>query len=192
MDALEMFLYRHARLHSHVDRLLQGLRDQEIRNPAHPGTNSLAWLVWHMARSEDATASLLIGDVPQLLDDDWASRMNVAQRGVGTGMTAAEVMNVSANVHLPSLMAYWQAVGGHTRHAVQSLGAPELDQVVDRDQVHAAVEAMVTGTVATQLEAHFKDTSRGQFLVWLPLTHNYEHLGQADLIRGILGHPGNI
>ena len=32
--------------------------------------------------------------------------------------------------------------------------------------------------------------TRGYCLVYLPLTHNYEHIGQADLLRGLLGRPG--
>ena len=32
----------------------------------------------------------------------------------------------------------------------------------------------------------------GYFLVYLPLTHNYEHIGQANLLRGLLGQPGQF
>jgi hypothetical protein len=36
------------------------------------------------------------------------------------------------------------------------------------------------------------DTTRGHFLVWLPLTHNYEHVGQADLNRGLSRTTGRF
>ena len=46
-----------------ADALMQGLR--ELANP-------LAWLLWHMARIEDASLNLLIGEGPQgLIPAGW-------------------------------------------------------------------------------------------------------------------------
>jgi hypothetical protein len=42
------------------------------------------------------------------------------------------------------------------------------------------------------LETLWHDTTRGHLLMWLPSTHSYEHIGQADLIRGMLGRPGRF
>ncbi len=44
----------------------------------------------------------------------------------------------------------------------------------------------------TALEELWQETRRGDFLIWLPLTHNYEHIGQVELIRGMLGHLGHF
>jgi hypothetical protein len=70
MDAREFFLRHHAQVHSQVAReFLQDLSDEQMR--LRPNSlNSLAWLVWHMARCEDAL-NVLIANRPQVLDQNW-------------------------------------------------------------------------------------------------------------------------
>lgn len=68
MDALEVFLPRHARLHgadpgeprSVWDRMLEGLSDEQIRLRPARGVNSIAWIVWHIARVEDVAVNLVV------------------------------------------------------------------------------------------------------------------------------------
>lgn len=187
-----MFLIRHKRMHSHVERLTEGLSEQQIRERVHPMANPLAWLLWHIARAEDSAVNLLICDGPQVLNEGWLARLNAGRHDVGTGMTMAQVIDLSAKVHLPSLMAYLKAVGERTADLVAALRPPDLDQVVSQERVRRAVTLMVEGPVGARLQDLWKDTTRGHFLVWLPLTHNYEHIGQADLIRGLLGRPGRF
>jgi hypothetical protein len=55
-------------------------------------------------------------------------------------MTMAEVVDRSANVHLPSLVAYWKAVGERTGNLVASLRPSDLDQVVSQQRVRLFVE----------------------------------------------------
>lgn len=192
MDATEMFLARHRSMHAHVDRLTLGLTDAQIRKPAHPGTNPLVWLIWHMARGEDGAVNLLVSDGPEVLDEGWSARLRVERRDVGTGMTMAEVVDLSDRVDLPALMAYWDAVGRRTRGVVASLRPSDLDEVVGPERVHRVVERLVAGPSGRALEELWQERTRGYFLAWLPLTHNFEHVGQADLIRGMLGLPGKF
>jgi hypothetical protein len=192
MEATDMFLVRHRRLHSHVERLTEGLSDEQIREGVHPPANPLAWLLWHIARTEDAAVNLLICDGPQVLTDDWSDRLQVRRQDAGTGMTMAEVIDLSANVDLPSLLAYWKAVGERTADLIRLIVPSDLDQVVGQERVRRFLEQTVKGQTVTDLQELMRDTTRGHFLVWLPLTHNYEHVGQADLIRGLLGRPGRF
>jgi DinB superfamily len=95
MDAREFFLIHHAQVHSQVAReFLQDLSDEQMRLRSN-GLNSVAWLVWHMARCEDAL-NVLIANRPQILDqNDWLTRLNLSLRDVGTGMTDDEVSDLS-------------------------------------------------------------------------------------------------
>jgi len=61
--------------------------------------------------------------------------------------------------------------------------------VVNPERVHRFLVQTTAEPTRAGLETLMRDTTKGHFLVWLPLTHNYEHVGQADLIRGLLGHP---
>jgi hypothetical protein len=73
MDAIDFFVLHYGRLHRQVERdFLHGLGDAQMRLRPH-GLNSIAWLVWHMARCEDALSIVLVGR-PQVLDEeDWGS-----------------------------------------------------------------------------------------------------------------------
>lgn len=192
MDATAMFLTRHDRLHTRLQRLTDDLGEEQVRGSVQPGVNPIAWQVWHIARGEDGAMSLLVCDGPQVFDDGWSERLCVPRRDVGTGMTAAEVAEVSAAVDLSALRSYARAVGQHTRRLVAAIGPADLDEVVTDARVRRAVDELVTGPALTELPRHWRGLTRGHFLVWLALTHSYEHLGQADLARGMLGLPGHI
>lgn len=45
MDATEMFSIRRRQMHSHVERLREGLHPEQIRARVHPMINPLAWLL---------------------------------------------------------------------------------------------------------------------------------------------------
>jgi hypothetical protein len=61
VDAIDFFVLHYGRLHMQVERdFLQGLSDAQMRLRLS-GLNSIAWLVWHMARYEDILNLLLVG-----------------------------------------------------------------------------------------------------------------------------------
>jgi len=68
MDALAFFLAQHARLHAAdvaeertlAERVFGGLTDEQLRLRPVKGSNSLAWLLWHMARTEDAAVNAVV------------------------------------------------------------------------------------------------------------------------------------
>jgi hypothetical protein len=45
MEATQMFLARHVRMHTRVDGLTEGLTDEQVRGHVHPAANPLAWLL---------------------------------------------------------------------------------------------------------------------------------------------------
>src|SRR5688572_13390686 len=125
MTPLETYLRDHAFTHTiavapafpfNVDYLFADLPDSAKRARPH-GLNSFAWLVWHLARTEDGCVSFLVcGASSQLLDEDgWASRLGVDRRDLGTGMSKAEVVELSESIRLPELFQYRDAVGRRTR-----------------------------------------------------------------------------
>src|SRR5262245_55885219 len=88
MDAIDFFLLRYTDVHRVlVGGLLDELTETQIRTRPHPGVNTVAWLVWHMARIEDVGVNRFLADRTQVIDDGWRARLRVARRDVGTGMT---------------------------------------------------------------------------------------------------------
>src|SRR5712691_3565689 len=105
MDTVSFFLMAHGRLHSadvaggtpYADRVFAGLSDDQMRGRLGQGLNSLVWLLWHMARTEDVAVNLVVAGRPQLLDENWLRWLNVRWRTIGTGMTDDEVSELTAH-----------------------------------------------------------------------------------------------
>lgn len=190
MDLLEHFLERHENIHTmNAQRLVQGLTDEQVRSRPRADVNSIAWLVWHMARCEDVGMNRLVTDGRQVLDAvQWPEKMNVPWRHQGTGMTDEEVSDMSRRVDIPALRAYWAAVGQTTREVIPSLRMEDLDEVIDPDHLRRVmVDEGVLGSNAGWVEEFYVGKKKGWFLFHLGLTHNYQHVGEALVIRGMLG-----
>src|SRR5215510_4235792 len=93
MDALQFFLLRHEALRSttaqqSIDILFSQLSEAQLRHRPRPDLNSIAWIVWHMARCEDFGVQRLVGYRPQIFDQQgWMARLHVPLRDSGTCMT---------------------------------------------------------------------------------------------------------
>src|SRR6266704_5194407 len=121
MDAISFFLLRYGDLHRLlIDDLLKGLSDAQVRGRPTPGVNTIAWLLWHMARIEDVGVNRFLVDGTQVLDEGWGARLGVARRDVGTGMSDGEVDELSARIDLPALRGYWEAVTARTLGVVEA------------------------------------------------------------------------
>ena len=102
---MDLFLFEHSQVHSRdvrqspalnlEDILCDGLGDDVLLRMPDEHTNPIVWLLWHMARSEDVGINLVLTGRPQVLDDDWCTRMHVEDRDIGTGMTMQEVSLMS-------------------------------------------------------------------------------------------------
>jgi DinB family protein len=184
MDAIEFFALHHERLHMQVTRdFLQGLSDEQMRLRPN-GLNSIAWLVWHMARYEDILNLLLVGR-PQVLDEEhWLPRLQVSMRDVGTGMGDDEVSDLSARLNLAALRDYYTAVGRCTVEIVRSLRPEALDELPDLQRLRA--EGVFRDN-ALRLIAEREGETKGWWLGQLGIAHSQSHRGQATVIRLLQG-----
>jgi hypothetical protein len=198
MNALEFFLSQHTRLHSagvgqveggsFADRVFGGLPDDQMRLRPAKGMNSLAWLLWHLARAEDAVVNVVVGAREQVLSaGDWPRRLGVARRDIGTAMTDAEVGELGAQLDLAAARAYRDAVGRRTQEVAASLRPERWDEirsVVDTDR---AVAAGAFGPGAEWVPKAYQGRSRGGMLGANAIAHNAMHLGEAISVRGLAG-----
>ena len=146
--------------------------------------NSLVWLVWHMARTEDAAMNLLGAGRPQVLDEgDWRDRLNL-RHDIGTTMSDEEVEGFSQNVDVAAVLAYRIAVGKRTREIVKSLRPEELSVVVEPAQVEALLEQGAIVEAAARRFAGFWGGKTKAFFLNMPATgHNFMHLSEAITVR---------
>jgi hypothetical protein len=197
MDAVQFFLLRYEPLHTpadpfSIDSLFSTLSETQLRHRPRPDLNSIAWIVWHMARAEDFGVQRLVGHRPQIFDQEgWTARLRVPLRHCGTSMTDDEVTDLSARIDLAALQDYWAAVGRGTLAVVHTLHPEVLDEVIDPAFLqHVLVDEGVFGPhtdVVGFIEPFYHGRKKGWFLAQLGLAHSYEHRAEALLIRGLLG-----
>ena len=170
------------------ERVYGGVSDEQMR-ARPPGMNSLAWLLWHAARTEDVNVNLVVTAGHQVFDDAWAKRLGIGRVDIGTGMTDAEVTDLSRRLDLSAARAYRNAVGKRTREVVGKLRVGAWDERVEALDVNRAVAAGAFGPHAGWVEKFWQGVTKANRLGATALTHNAMHLGEAVAIRGQLGVP---
>src|SRR5262244_3207765 len=127
MDARELLLEEHSAVHSAAvggnkaslaERTFGGLNDAQMRVRPREDLNSLAWIMWHIARAEDIMVNALVAGREQVFDDAWAKRLGISRRDFGIGMTSPEVTDLTRALDLATLREYRDAVGRRTREIV--------------------------------------------------------------------------
>jgi hypothetical protein len=190
MDAIDFFLVRYEQTHRVLgDPAIKPLTAAQMRGRPHPGVNTIAWLLWHMARVEDVGVNRFVADRAQVLDDGWLARLGVARRDVGTGMSDAEVDDFSGRVDLDALRGYWDAVTRRTPEVAAGLRGGDLDRVVPKEQVERVARA--EGAVAPGAEWLTEFWAGGRTRAWVlaqtPLLHVYGHYFEARVVAGLWG-----
>jgi hypothetical protein len=199
IDIQGFFMIQHGRLHSgevgggesYGDRVFGGLTDEQMRKRPGRGLNSLIWLLWHMARTEDVAVNLVVSNGGQVLDDDWVRRMNVPWRTIGTGMADGEVAELTQRADVAAVRAYRTAVGQRTRDVVRGLPPEAWDDVLGfTDTVRAAAAGAFAPNTPWVDEVGYKPWqghSRAAQLAVSAIGHNAMHLGEAVTIRSLAG-----
>ncbi len=191
MDLMKtLYLERHNEAHKGMRELVEPLSEQQMRTLPHESVNSIAWIFWHVARSEDIALNRLASDGSQVFDDEsWAIRLNVPHRHFGFAMTMAEVSALSEQIDLAALHAYLDAVCKRTLQVVDALNSTELSLVVSPEYIHklAYDEGVVDQNAAHYAQIYWHDLTRGNYLMYLGLTHTFVHLGEAQTVRSLLG-----
>lgn len=194
MDLLTFFLKQHAAVHARdvgggpslVERVFE-LDDDQMRMRPAPGLNSLVWLLWHMARTEDAAVNPVVAARDQVLDDAWMRRMNVPWRIIGTGMTDEEVGAMTARADVAAVRAYRSAVGRRTREVVTTLRAEAWDEVVGLDDIRRGGAAGAFRDWVEGASYPWLGWTRAEQLASSALRHNAAHVGEAVTIRSLAG-----
>jgi hypothetical protein len=155
----------------------------------HPRVNSIAWILWHMFRVEDAGINRFITDRPQVLDEGgWMERMNVPYRHNGCEMTFAEVDDFSRRINIDGLHEYSLAVQTRTRETVSTLTMRDMDAVME--EVHLRKILVDEGLAHSNPEGfiqNYLNWSKSKVLFSFALTHPYQHFGEISTIATLLG-----
>src|SRR5438552_6248580 len=190
MDATDFMLVRYAQIHQVLtDPAIKRLSEAQLRGRPQAGVNTVAWLVWHMARVEDVGLNRFAVDGTQVLDDGWLGRLGIPRRDVGTGMSDREVDELSAAIDLAALRGYWDAVTRRTPDVVRGLRDEDLDLFVPADRVKrvATAEGAVAPGAEWLTEFWASKRTRAWILAQTPLLHVYGHYFEARVAAGLWG-----
>ena len=145
---------------------VDGLSVDELGRCPEPGINSIAWLVWHLARVQDDHVADAAGLAQVWTSKGWVERFGLPFEAAATGYghTPVEVAQVVADAEL--LGGYLEDVHAQTVRFVAALGEADLDRTVD--------------------ESWDPPVTLGVRLVSV-LSDDLQHAGQAAYVRGLLG-----
>jgi hypothetical protein len=138
---------------------------QLTERPA-PDTNSIGWLIWHLARVQDHHVAELL-DADQIWTTDaWAARFDLEPdpSNTGYGHDLDEVAAVRPD-SADALLDYLDAVDARTRRMLAAVTPDDLDRIVDRRWTPPV-------TLGVRLVSVADDC--------------LQHVGQAAYVRGLL------
>lgn len=110
--------------------LLNDLAPHEYRIMPTSKDETIAWVLWHMARIEDLTMNILIANGNQLFDSGWKEQLNAFISDTGNALSDDGIMELSCQLNIEKLIDYRTAVGRRTRDIVTSLSADDMKRKV--------------------------------------------------------------
>ena len=191
MNTLEFFLLHHSRLYfepSGILKRISVLNHEQMRSCLH-NLNSIAWILWHIARCEDIAINRIISEGEQVLDtDNYDRRLRIDRRDIGTNMSFNEVITLSNLIDINSLREYITAVATKTQKVIQELSPEHLNQIPNPAYLMKVLfEEGAVNKNSQWVAEHYSDRTNGWFLGHLGLTHPRGHLGQIILLRKMIG-----
>ncbi|WP_375501996.1 DUF664 domain-containing protein [uncultured Jatrophihabitans sp.] len=154
-----------------VHGAIDGLSSDTMATQLEPGTNSIAWLVWHLTRVQDDHVAAVAGTEQVWTangqhERSWRDRFALPfeAAAIGYGFSAEE-MALVRDVDADQLAGYYDDVHAATQQFLSTLSDGDLDRVVDENWDPPV-------TLAVRLVSVLND--------------DLQHAGQAALIRGVL------
>lgn len=165
MEVEELLVELAGRLPELVRGAVEGLDEAELTWAPADGANTIAWLIWHIARVEDHQLSEVAGAEQAYVAGGWPARFGrgADEQDLGYGHTAEDVASVRGTAE--DLLAHHDAVNQRTLAYLGSLTASDLDRIVD-DRWDPPV------TLGVRLVSVLDDC--------------VQHAGQAAYLRGLL------
>ncbi len=157
------------RVAGEVRSVLAGATPELLAYRPDPEANSVAWLVWHLARVQDDHVADVAGTAQRWASNGWAERfaLPLDPADTGYGHTPADVGVVRPEADL--LRGYVDDVHAATTEFVATLTGQDLDRIVD-----PAWDPPVT--LGVRLVSVVAD--------------DLQHVGQAAYVRGLAERAG--
>lgn len=166
MDTKDLLLEAFGRIPARARDVVAGLSADQLAARVDGRANSIAWLVWHLARVQDDHVSDVAGTEQAWTADGWVERFGLPFDAAETGFGHTDEQVSAVRVDDPELLTgYLDAVHARTVDYVSGLSDADLDRVVDTRWDPPV-------TLGVRLVSVIDD--------------DLEHLGQAAFSKGLL------
>ena len=170
MTTIELIKGELTRLHKALDASLNGLTPEQLHQvPAgHPSANTIAWGLWHYARTEDNVVRYILQNRRPIVwaEGGYADKLGLPPVAQGTGMTTQEAQGL----RIKDLALF--------REYVAKVWASTDDYLAKVDP--AALDATVTIKPLGEMPAI-------RALMQVCVTHGFMHAGEIELARTLVG-----
>lgn len=172
MLKLHEFIHQELRrLHALFDRATGDLSPEEWHATPSASSNSVAFIMWHYARTEDNIVRFILQDRRPTVwaEGGWAEKLGLPPVAQGTGMSLADAQGLRLD-DTEGFRRYIQATWASSD---EYLSAPD----------ESAFERVVTVRPLGEMPGI---RALGQVCV----AHGFGHLGHIDMLRSFFGKPG--
>ena len=173
MDIIDFYRLEQKRVHDWMRRGISGLTPDEWHHTVEGRGNSIAFLVWHCARTEDNILRFILQGRPTIwMDGNWHERLGLPPRVQGTGMATEEARTLyiaDPKLFMEYVEEVWREFEVYL--AAISDGGAELSE--------RAVTVKPLG-----------DMPAVQAIGQVCITHLYLHLGEIASLLGTMGKQG--
>ena len=151
---------------SKLNRALDGLSDDELSWRPTLESNTIDWMVWHMARVEDNLVNVVLQRRdPIWARDGWGERLGISYGGAGAGMTIDEI-RAMGEIDVGRVMDYYRSIREETSNYFENVMTVEdLSRVIEHTNFRGWTGAGILGRL---------------------LCEEAEHLGQIEYLRGMM------
>ena len=165
--------------HWYPELLLKGLTPAQLRWQPEGHDTSILFATWHSYRAADELVHGMVLQRPSVFQkDNWAVRLPVAETGAtpfGNGLTREQIGRLDFDTG--ELCAYAKAVGASIAVALGTMSDEEAA---------AQIELPFFATVYPGYDR----MSKLEAIVFFAVGHTAEHLGEVQMLKGLLGLKG--
>jgi hypothetical protein len=173
MDIIDFLRHEQKRLHTWTREAVSDLTTEEWNTLPAGNGNNIAFLLWHIARTEDNILRFILqGRQPIWNEGNWHERLNLPPRVQGTGMHTEEAQTF--RIHDPELfMTYVEEVWSEYEAYLAGItdGGAELSARTVKVKPLGEMPAI-------------------QAIGQVCISHPFTHYGEISLIRGQFNKRG--
>lgn len=149
-----------------LERVLDGLNQDDLNWQPGPDCNSIGWLAWHLTRAQDSLITSLTGEEQLWLKDKWHAKFGRAPdaRDTGSGHTQKDVAGFKSPP-VATLLDYHRAALERSRRYILTLSETDLDRKV--------------------VDPRFQPPPTVGSRLIMVLGDGLQHAGQAGYVRGL-------